>query len=96
MFYIQYFYIVENNAWLDKTQHIVAFALQKLLGDGATILLPMCIAYFVNFSNPLEIKLKQKVKQNFSTAAVVLLCIMLQQYICIFPYDLLPHTISWT
>jgi hypothetical protein len=47
----------------------------------------MYIVYIVNFSNPLEIQLKQKVKQSFSTAAIFLLYVMLH-FICIFPYDL--------
>jgi hypothetical protein len=58
------------------------------------MLLRMYIAYIVNFNNPLESQLKLKVTQNFATAAVIMLYIMLKYYICILPYDLLLHTTS--
>lgn len=55
-----------------KSNALFAFRLQKLLNNGTKILLHMYIAYLVNFSNIFGIQLKLKVKQNFSTAAILL------------------------
>ena len=90
------FLYAESNVWLYDIQLcIVAFPFHQLLCDGSTMLSHMYIAYLVDFSNPLYIQLKQKVKQNVSTAVLFLLY-MLQHYIRIFPYDLLPHSIPRT